>query len=72
MIKILDIYKAVVSNKFSFSKEDFKYFIGHKNGKKFRPLCMLLPKWMHIEEILTKLNLFLSKHNELLEKYNEI
>ena len=29
-----DINKIVVSNKVSFGKKDFKYFIGYKDGKK--------------------------------------
>ena len=38
-----DINKIVVSNKVSFSKKDFKYFIGYKDGTKLA--CMhLLPK----------------------------
>ena len=39
-----EINKIVVSNKVSFSKKSFKYFIGYKNAKKIRPLCMFLPK----------------------------
>ena len=34
----------VVSNKIYFGKKGFKYFIGHKEGKKVRPLSTLLPK----------------------------
>ena len=33
-IKNLDIDKIVVSNKVSFGKKGFKYFIGHKDAKK--------------------------------------
>ena len=33
-IKNIDINKIVVSNKVSFSKEGFKYFIGYKDAKK--------------------------------------
>ena len=39
-----DINKIVVSNKVSFSKKGFKYFIGYKDAKKFRPSCTFLPK----------------------------
>ena len=34
----------VVSNKLSFGKQDFKYFIGYKNVKKIRPLCIFCSK----------------------------
>ena len=43
-LKIIDIDKIVVSNKFSSGKKAFKYFIGYKNAKKFKPLCIFLPK----------------------------
>ena len=33
-IKNIDINKIVVSNKVSFSKKGFKYFIGYKDAKK--------------------------------------
>ena len=34
LINNVDIIKIAVSNKVSSSKEDFKYFIGHKDAKK--------------------------------------
>ena len=33
LINNIDINKIVVSNKFPFDKQDFKYFIGYKNNK---------------------------------------
>ena len=33
-----------ISNKFYFVKNGFKYFIGYKDDKKFKPLCTMLPK----------------------------
>ena len=32
-----DVNKIVVSNKVSLGKKGFKYFIGYKDPKKFRP-----------------------------------
>ena len=32
-INDIDINEIVVSNKFSFGKQDFKYFIGYKDNK---------------------------------------
>ena len=43
-IKKIDINKIAVSNKVSFGKKGFKFFIGYKNAKKIRPLCRFLPK----------------------------
>ena len=36
----IDVNKIVVSNKFPLGKQDFKYFIGYKDTKKIRPLCI--------------------------------
>ena len=34
----------MLSNKVSFGKKDFKYFVDFKDAKKNRPLCIFLPK----------------------------
>ena len=34
----------VVSNKFTFGKQDFKYFIDCRDNKKIRPLCIFFPE----------------------------
>ena len=39
----IDINKIVVSNKVSFGKNSFRYFMGYKDAK-IRPLCIFLPK----------------------------
>ena len=46
----------LVSNKFSFGKQDYIYFIGYKDDKKVRPICIFFQKWMHIEQTLMNLN----------------
>ena len=56
-IKNLDINKITVLNKIPFGKKGFKYFIGYKNAKKIRPLCIFPPKMQGIEKTLRKLNL---------------
>ena len=56
LINNIDINKIVVSNKVPFNKRDFKYFIGYKDAKKIRPLCIFLQISVHIEEVLIKLN----------------
>ena len=43
-IKNIDINKIVVSSKVSLGKKGFKYFVGYKDAKKIRPLCIFLPK----------------------------
>ena len=52
----IDINEIVVSNKVPFGKEDFKYFTGYKDVEKIRPLYILCPEWVYVEEILIKLN----------------
>ena len=42
-IKNIDINKIVVSNKVYFGEKGFKYFIGYRDAKKMRPLC-IFPK----------------------------
>ena len=43
-IKNIDINKIVASNKVFCSKSGFKYFIGDRNVKTIRPLCISLLK----------------------------
>ena len=38
----IDIDNIVVSNKFTFGKQDFKYLIGYKDSEEIRPLCIFL------------------------------
>ena len=66
--------KIVVSKKISFGKNDFIYFIGYKDAKKIRPLCIFLPKMIAYRRDFgnTKCISFLIKDKNLLEKYNEI
>ena len=62
-MKNIDINKIKGPNKTPFGKIGFKYFIGYKDAKKIRPLCIF-------DE--TKFMSFLKKYDRLLQKYNEI
>ena len=55
----------------SFGKKGFKYVISYKYGNTIRPSYFMIPKLVHIEETLMKLNtcLFCQESDELLEKY---
>ena len=70
----IDINKIVASDEVSFGKKGFKQFIGYKDGKKVRPLYIVLPKMIAYRRDFdkTKYMSFLIKDNELLEKYIEI
>ena len=65
--------EIVASNKVSFGKMGFKYFIGYKDTK-IRPLFIFLPKMSAYRRDFdeTKYMSFLIKDDELLEKYHEI
>ena len=69
-IKNMDINKIVVYNKVSFGKKGFKYFIGYKDPKRVRPLCIFLPKMSAYRRDFdeTKYIYFLIKHDELFKK----
>ena len=58
-IKIVDINKIVVSNKVTFGKEGFKYFLGYKDAEKLYLYVYFSQKWVHIEETLIKINMYL-------------
>ena len=55
-------------------KKGFKFFIGYKNAKKIRPLCILLPKMSAYRKDFdeTKSMSFSIKDDELLKRHNEI
>ena len=67
----MDNNKIAISNKVSFSTKWFKYFNGNKDSKKFRLLCIILPKMTGYRKDFdeTKFISFLIKDDELLEKY---
>ena len=55
-------------------KKGFKFFIGSKDAKKIRPLCILLPKMSAYRKDFdeTKSMSFSIKDDELLKRHNEI
>ena len=74
MIKDINIYKTVVSNKLPFGKQDFTYFIGYKNDKNVRPLCKFFPKVSAYRRDLdeTECIYFMVKEEKVFDKYIEI
>ena len=55
----IDINKIVVSNKVSFGKRDFKYFIGYEDATKLDLHAYCFQKWVPKGEILMKLTICL-------------
>ena len=43
-LKLIDINKIVISDKFKHSDDGFKYFIGSKGDDIVRQLCIILPQ----------------------------
>ena len=73
-IKNVDIDKIAVSDKVPFGKKkDLNILLVTKMLQKLNLHVFFSQKWLHIEKILMKLNMypFLIKDNELLEEYNE-
>ena len=65
--------KLVVSNKFPFSKQNFRYFIGYKDDKKIRPLWIFFPKtekYKSFDE--TKYTCFMIEEESVFDKYMTI
>ena len=76
MIDNIDLNKIVVSNKVSFGKQDFKYFIGYKDAKKVG-LYAYVYSFQKCNAYRrdfdeTKYMFDLIKNDEMVEKYNEI
>ena len=42
VVSCMQYFKIVVSNNFPLSIQDFEYFIGYKDNKKIRSLCIFL------------------------------
>ena len=40
----VDVDQIVVSYKFKHNNESFKHFIGYREGKIVKPLCIILPQ----------------------------
>ena len=74
MINDVDINKIVVSNKLPFSKQDFIYFIGYKDDKTNRPICIFFPKVSayRIDFGETECMYFMIKEEKVFDKYMEI
>ena len=70
-INDIDINEIVISHKFPFGKQDFKYFIGYKNNKEIRPLCIFFPEMTIYKRYYdkTKCMYFTIKNENIFDKY---
>ena len=72
--KLYNINKIVVSDRLPFGKKDFRYFIGYKDDKQIRPLCIYFPKVSayRIDFGETECMYFMIKEEKVFDKYMEI
>ena len=72
---LVNVDQIVVSDKFKHGDDGFKYFIGYKEGKIVKPLCIILPQmtgYIKYFENGGKNMSFVIKDDDVLDKYNEI
>ena len=71
----VNVNKIVVSDKFNYNEDCFKYFIGYQKGKIVRPLCIILPQmsgYIKYFEYGSPNMSFFIKDDEVWEKYKQI
>ena len=71
----VDTGKIVVSDKFKYSEEGFKYFIGYQKDEIIKPLCIILTQmngYIKYFENGGKNMSFLIKNSEVWQKYESI
>ena len=74
-LDLINVDQIVVSDNFKDSDDGFKYFIGYKEGEIVKPLCIILPqmsRYIKYFENRGKNMSFLTKDDDVLNKYNEI
>ena len=71
----VDVDQIVVSYKFKYNNQSFKYFIGYQKDETVKPLCIILPQmsgYIKYFENGGKNMSFLIKDDEVWEKYDKI
>ena len=74
-LDLINVDQIVVSDKFKHSDGGFKYFIGYKERKIVKPLCIILPQMtgsIKYFENGGKSMSFVIKDDDVLDKYNAI
>ena len=70
LINDIDINEIVLSNKFPFGKQDFKYLINYKDNKEIRPLFIFFPEMSIYKRYSdkTKCMYFMVKEENIFDK----
>ena len=74
-LDLTNVDQIVVSDKSKYSHDGFKYFIGYKEGKINKPLCIILPQitgYIKYFKNGGKNMSFIIKDDDFLDKYSEI
>ena len=74
-LKSVSVDQIVVSEKFTCSDNDFKYFIGYQEDDIVKPLCIIFPQmsgYIKYFENGGKNMSFIVKNDNVLDKYNKI
>ena len=67
--------QIIVSDRFKYSDDGFKYFIGYQEGEIVKSLCIVLSQmsgYIKYFENGGKNKSFVVKYDNVLDKYNEI
>ena len=67
--------QIIVSDRFKYSDDGFKYFIGYQEGEIVTSLCIILSQmsgYIKYFENGGKNKSFVVKYDNVLDKYNEI
>ena len=71
----VNLNKIIVSDKFNYNEDLFKYFIGYQKDEIVRPLCIILPQmsgYINYFEYGGQNMSFLIKDDEVWKKYDKI
>ena len=68
----VNVNQIVVSDKFKYNKDGFKYFIGYQKSDIFKPLCIILPQTRGYIKYRDMNMSFFIKNDEVLKKYEPI
>ena len=74
-LDLINVDQIVVSDKFKYSDDAFKYFTGYKEGEIVKLLCLILPQMSgyikHFENNGKNMS-FMVKDDDVLDKHNEL
>ena len=72
-LNLVNVDQILISDKFKHTDDGFKYFIGYKEDRIVKPLCIILPQlsgYIKYFENGGKKMSFVIKDDDVLDKYN--